>query len=109
MFGNRQNQSADTQAAVSRLSGDLATVRAELVTLRAELVTVRDAMEGARLDYAELAAKAYRFLKGAERARARAEELTQQDDPQLDLVPEIPAGTALRRSKVARAAARDGG
>lgn len=96
MFWKRQAAQAEELAALRQQVADLA---ASLERLRADLAA-------ARLDYGELAAKAYRWLKGAQAARARAEELTEeqeQEQQRLDLVPEIPAGTPLRNTRLARA------
>lgn len=90
--------------------GEMDELRKELGQLRvavAELRTLVDAnaaaMEAARLDYAELAAKAHRDMKRAEVVRREAERaMEQEQQPALELVPEIPNGTPLRNTRLAR-------
>lgn len=103
MFGFRSGANRDE---VAELREELGNLRVSLAEMRANVDALAQAVEAARVDYAELAATAYRHLKRAEAVRRSAEREQQEETPQgaLELVPDLPVSTPLRNTRLARAA-----
>lgn len=91
--------------AAAELRKELGELRLTVAEMRAHVDGCLQAMEAARLDYAELAAKAHRDMKRAEAVRRdaeRAAEAEQEQRAQLELVPELDRETPLRNTRLAR-------
>lgn len=97
----------DARGELAELRKELGELRVALAEMRSHVDGVLQAMEAARLDYAELAAKAHRDMKRAEAVRRDAERAAEEaETPQLELVPEIPRDTPLRNTRLARSRVR---